>query len=227
MKRNQWSIFCFFVVSCLLIQGCSSNLKQTESGFLEDYSQLKEIEGFSNTKVYKADKFNKNNLSRLKSIKLVPFEIWIDRKGTTSIDIGELAKLHQYFHTNLINKLKPYYEIVETEQEDSLTIRGAFSGIKSVEEGLSVSDFVPIRIVLNAGNSAYLAATDQKDIIVEVSVEAEFMLGTDPAQVFAMTATKQLDTTVADGQKGNFEAVSKVLDIWINNFVEKLIELKE
>lgn len=225
MITNRTQIL-LLIVSSLVIQGCSSQLKQTQSGFLQDYSQLKLVKEYQDTMVYEAEFFDKNALANVKSLKLVPFEIWVKQTDAVGINTEQLKKMHQYFHRQLKEKLQVNYRIVNRVEENTLTIRGAFSGVKIEESSLSATDFIPIRIVLNAGNSAYLTATNQKDVISEVSIEAEFLLGLNTKRAFAMTATKQLDTTVKDASEGNFDAVTKVLDIWINNFVKKLNAVK-
>ena len=107
-----------------------------------------------------------------------------------------------------------------------LSIRGAFSAIKITQPELSPTEFIPFRVVLNAGNAAYLSVTKQRDLITQVGIEVEFKLGKDSPPVFAMTNVKTLDTTVSNSKSGNLEAVKVVLDTWIDNFVEKLAEVR-
>lgn len=214
------------VVNLLILPGCASQLKQTQSGFLQDYSQLKLVKEFENTRVYRSAKFDQQVLSKIDSIKLVPFEVWIKQADVIGINVERVKKLHGYFQSRLKQKLQHYFPIVENAGENTLTLRGAFSGVKLKQSELSLTDFIPLRIVTNAGNSAYLAATDQKDIISEVSIEAELLLGEKQEIVFAMTATKSVSMTVSDSSEGNFEAVTKVLDIWVDGFVKKMIEVK-
>lgn len=136
----------------------------------------------------------------------------------------QLAQLQQHFYLKLTKGLAKYYQIVDEADSETLIIRGAFSRLKLSEPGLSVTDFVPVRIVLNAGNSAYLVATSQQDLISEVSIEAEFLLGDDKVRVFAMTITRELDVTVSDANNGNVAAVKEVLDLWAANFIKTIAE---
>ena len=116
---------------------------------------------------------------------------------------------------------------IQEADENTLTIRGAFSGIKFSDPELSVTDFVPFRIVLNAGNAAYLMATEQKDVFTEISIETEFLLGTDSHRVFAMTASKEVEGTIDKNGNDNVKAVTEVLDIWIDNFIRRLKKVRE
>jgi hypothetical protein len=83
-----------------------------------------------------------------------------------------------------------------------------------------------VRLVLNAGNAAYLNVTNQKDVITEVSIEVEFLLGRNSKRVFAMTATKQLDLTMGESGDDGFKVVTAVLDLWVDNFIKKLASIR-
>jgi len=216
-----------FVFSVLLM-GCASRLNQVKSGFLDDYSQLKNSNDFDNTKVFQATGFDQNTLANIKEIKIVPFEIWIQPSPNSQMAIlnpQRLQELSAYFHQRLKQALQKDYQLVDVTSSETLTIQGAFSNIKLSDPKLSVTDFIPIRLVLNAGNAAYLNVTNQKDVITEVSIEVEFLLGETSKRVFAMTATKKMDLTMGQGGDG-FKAVSEVLDIWIDNFVKKLSNIR-
>ena len=214
------------LTSILLISSCSSSLKQTQSGFINDYSKLKKSEQFEDTYTYRSEKLNRQLIKSIDSVVVTPFEIWLKEKDAAFLSSSQMKEIHLYFQKHLSEKLSEYFEIVNSAGENTLTIRGAFTGIEFSEESLSVSDFIPVRIVLNAGNAAYLAATGQRDTISEVSIEAEFIYGEKSEVVFAMSAAKKVEATVSDGDKGNVEAVKKVLNIWIENFVSKLAQVK-
>jgi hypothetical protein len=210
-----------FVISLSLI-GCTAAPKQIQSGFLKDYSMLKKSTEFKNTSVYHSADFDLKTLKNIEEIYLVPFEIWLNQDNLIGIDDQQLRDLHHYFHKNLKQALQQKYRIVDKASVNSLTIRGAFTGINLTNPELTVSDFLPIKLVFNAGNTAYLSSTDQKDIISSVSIEVEFLMGTTNSRVFAMTAIKKLDLTVSDSKEGNFESVTNVLDVWIENFMKKI-----
>jgi hypothetical protein len=212
---------------CVVLSGCSNAPKQIQSGFLGDYSQFTKSQNYKDTSTYSSPNFNKEMLAQVKQIKLVPFEIWVKHDNTDGINTEQLTKLHIYFHETLKLALQKNYQITEAANEETLTIRGAFSGVKLMEPEISATDFLPIKLVFNAGNSAYLKSTDQKDIISEVSIEVEFLLGNQGERVFAMTASKQLDMTVSNSEEGNLKAVKSVMDIWINNFIKKLAEVNQ
>lgn len=212
---------------CLVLSGCSSTIPQVRSGFLGDYSQLKQSEQYENTRIYQAPGFDRSILAQVTEIKLVPFEVWINQSETGGINTEQWQRLHHYFHATLKQALQPNYRMVTDAGENTLTIRGAFSGVKFSTPDLSVMDLVPFRVVLNAGKAVYLLATEQREVISQVSIETEFLLGPNPNLVFAMTATKQLGVTVNEDNSGNFAAVTEVLDLWVAQFIEELAQARK
>jgi len=212
---------------CLFLAGCSNTIPQVKSGFLGDYSQLQPSTQYDNTSIYQAPGFDLSSLAAVTEIKLEPFEVWIKQSQITSINREQLLELHSYFHRELAQALAPDYQMVTQASENTLTIRGAFSGVKLTKPGWSVLDVTPFRIVINSGNAAYLMATAQRDLLSEVSIEAEFLIGTTPNRAFAMTASKKLDVTVSQQSAGNVDAVTQVLDVWVEQFVEALAKARE
>jgi hypothetical protein len=213
----------------VFLTGCANNLNHLQSGFLGDYSQLKESEVHDNTKVFQATGFEQSTLAAVKEIKIVPFEIWINpsqNNNSALLNPQRLQKLSFYFHQRLKQALQNDYRLVETTSSKTLTIQGAFSNIKLSEPELSVTDFIPVKMVLNTGNVAYLKLTNQKNVITEVSIEVEFLLGETSKRVFAMTATKRMDLTMKQSGDG-FKAVTEVLDTWIDNFIKKLASIRQ
>lgn len=208
-------------------QGCTSTPKHINSGFLDSYDKLQQSEEFTNVLVYTAPGFDKNKLLNIKKIYVEDFELWLQQDQLHVLGSEQLAGIVVYFSDKLRKSLSQYYQIAETPDAETLTIRGAFSNIQVSSPDLSATDFIPFRIVMNAGNAAYLQSTDQQDLLSRVGIEAEFRMGQDKQLVFAMTSDKELDSTVSNDPAGNTEAVKKVLDIWIENFITKIREIHQ
>jgi hypothetical protein len=224
------SIILKFFLSCILIStvlGCASSHPNTKSGYLEDYSQLQQSNEYEDTKIYIAPSFDKALLGPSRKLKIEAFEVWLDQQDKLPLNLNQLAEISRYFQNQFELKLSPTYQVMDVADEETLTIRGAFTGIKLSAPRMSVTDFIPIRLVINAGKAVYLTATNQSDIISEVSIEAEFILGQNPKPVLTITSFKTLESTVSSDNEGNIEAMKKVLDIWVNNFVAALNKIKQ
>ena len=211
----------------VVIQGCGSTATHRETGFLTNYQQLEPSEEFENARVYLAPDFNKEKLAKVDKIFIHPFELWLTEQHLAFLGSQQVAELTGYFHTELVNALSPDYQLVEEMGPNTLGIRGAFTEIKISEPELSPTDFIPFRVVLNAGNLAYLEATGQQDLVTQVGIEVEFTHEQPDKRVLAMTSVKTIDTTVSQGVEGNIQAIKLVLDTWVNNFVKRLAQVRQ
>jgi hypothetical protein len=227
MKTNDVYVKGLFLITFLFMQGCASQLDNTQSGFLGDYSNLQYNKEYENSQIYLENGFDNKRLASIRKIKLEPFEMWLEPNHKSTFNANQLAEIVHYFHKSMSEKLATNYQLVQKTDENTLTIRGAFSGIKFSKPEVLVRDFIPVKIVLNAGNAAYLMATEQKDIFTEISIETEFLLGTTSHRVIAMTATNEVGDTVNTNGEDNVKAVTRVLDIWIDNFISRLKKVRE
>lgn len=210
----------------LFLTGCASNTTQKPTGYLGNYDNFVDSKKFKFTKTYQSPEFNKKDLAKLTKIHLIPFELWLNN-SSTSFNPAQLSGLSRDFHQLLRTELlKKGFQLVETPTADSLTIKGAFSNVSFSAPSLSASDFIPVRIVLNAGNSAYLKLTDKKDVITSVSIEAEFLQGMPQKRVFALLATKSRENALASDNSENSQSVKQILQVWAVNLAKNLHQLK-
>lgn len=220
-------LFALLTLVSLALTGCGATPEHSETGFLSNYEQLQPSKEFNDANVYIASGFGGEELANVQSIHILPFEVWLKADDLLPLGSEQLKNIVSYFKASLGQALSPEYQIVDEARQDTLTIRGAFTSIEVTEPELLPTDFIPFRVVLNAGNAAYLEATDQQDLVTQVGIEVEFLLGQSSTPVFAMTSIKKLDTTVSEGKAGNTEAVKAVLDTWIRNFVSKLEKVRQ
>ena len=192
---------------------------------MSDYSKLRDSSKYENTRVYVSPKFDKSLLAVSGKIKIEPFEIWIRQENIQSFNPDRLVELSQYFHGELTRGLQSSYQIMDVADKDTVTIRGAFTNVKLQTPSMSATDFIPIRLIINAGNSAYLQMTDQQNLVGQLAIEAEFLMGLDNEPTFMMIATKSLESTVSEDVEGNSKALENVLKVWADNFVTEIGKL--
>lgn len=218
-----WVLACVF----LMLSGCKSTSKTTKTGFLGDYSELAPSSSYPNTDVFISPDFNRDLLAKINKVHIQDFHLLLPKQSASLIGSSQLQDVVVYFSETLKNRLADDYQIVDGAATDVLSIRGALTNININEPEMSITDVLPFRVVINAGNAAYLEATGQQDLITQVGLEAEFTMGELNRRVFAMSAIKKLDTTVDEGAEGNVQAVKQVIDTWINNFVSALKDIRQ
>lgn len=222
-------VLLFFVLfSALLLSGCINITDQQKSGFLKNYDDFVDVVDPDYTKVYRAPNFTINTIATMNKIKLVPFEMWVTPGPEAKFTKAQLKVLSEYLNQQLTSKLVDNnYQVVDRVGPNTMTIRGALSGVKFEDPEISPLDFVPFRIVVNAGNYAYLQIVDKKDVTTKVSLEIEFLQGVRRQRVLAAISTKYVDTTIANSGIDNMEAVQSLLDDWADKFVERLVEIRD
>lgn len=75
MVSHRFTRFLAIIASTLIIYGCASDPKGTDSGYLGDYSMLKTKPNYENTRVYVSPEFDKSAF-RSGVIFVEPFEVW-------------------------------------------------------------------------------------------------------------------------------------------------------
>lgn len=211
----------------VLLCGCSTTPKHTETGFLSNYSNLQLSNEYPDARIYVSPAFSKDDFAKIKKIYIAPFEVWLSQDAMAFLGSQHISQSSQYFYNALANKLGDDFQIVSDMGPETLGVRGAFTDVKLNSPSISPTDILPFKVVMNAGNLAYLEATGQQDLVTQVGIEVEFSMTSLNNIVFAMTSVKTLDTTVDKGVDGNIQAMKLVIDKWVDNFAKALNNAKK
>jgi len=213
------------IFTSLLLSGCSNRLAQPKfkSGFLKDYRFFKKNPNTDNSWIRTKPGFRLTKLSRYKKIALNPIEIWLDpTEKANIIDPKKQAKLTAYFEQQIKNKVGDRFEFVEPGSKDSLLIKMALTNIEELDPELSPLDVLPFRIVMMAGEQAYLLATAQKAVIGAASLEIEFVdTNSNRGIVAVIVSNKTTEVNVSDNDS-NIESVKLVIDDWVERLATAL-----
>jgi len=223
--QSKISAISIMFLSSLLLSGCMNITDQQKSGFLKNYEGFEDVYDPDYTKVYRSENFTVDMIADMERIRLVPFEMLVAEGATFTPP--ELDELSQYFHKQMGDRLiANNYKLVKLAGPRTITIRGAFSGVKFDEPELMPTDFIPFRMVLNAGNFTYLQITDKSDVTTKVSVEIEFLKGIRRERILAAISTKYVDNTIANSGVDDMTVVKALLDMWAEKFVDRLVEIR-
>lgn len=220
------------ITALALLAGCSSTIDTTKSGFLPDYRLLTPSDKYPDTNLYVSDELKNGALKNVSTIYLPHFEVWIKAKEQKFLYIHpqKVAKLSTYMRDQLQAKLSPNFNVVLTQpakRDDSvLTITGAFTEVNFSETSMGVRDFIPVKLVYNAGKTAYLAATEQTEALTKVSLESAFYIGENNKPALMMSAHKEVELVLQQNGGENIKAVKGILDNWIDNFVNAINKAK-
>jgi hypothetical protein len=217
----------FLLMTIALLFGCSNRLQvpDSKSGFLSDYHLFKPNPRMDNSWVRAKRNVNLETLQSYKSIAIAPVELWLDPNKATHIkDKNKQAALNAYFEQLIKTKIGDKYQIVPKGTKDSLLIRLALTSIGEKSPEFEVLDILPFRIVLNAGEGAYRLATNQKAVIGEAGLEAEFVDTNTGEGLIAIIMNSKSDEMNVDDQPNNIDSIKAILDGWVDQLASALNE---
>jgi hypothetical protein len=215
------------LMTITLLFGCSSRLQvpDTKSGFLNDYRLFKPNPRLDNSWVRVKQNVTLETLQNYKSIAIAPVELWLDPNKPTHIkDKNKQEALNAYFEQLIKERIGNKYQIVPKGTKDSLLIRLALTNLTEKTPEFEVLDILPFRIVLNAGEGAYRLATDQKAVIGEAGLEAEFVDTNTGEGLVAIIMNSKSDEMNVNDQPNNIDSIKAVIDAWVEQLANALNE---
>jgi len=217
----------FLLMTIVLLSGCSNRLQvpDSKSGFLNNYHLFKPNPRMDNSWVRTKKNVTIETLKSYKSIAIAPIELWLaPRKPTQITDKNKQKALNAYFEQLIKDKLADSYKIVPQGTKDSLLIRLALTNIEEKSPEFEVLDILPFRIAINAGEGAYRLATDQKAVIGEAGLEAEFVDTNTGDGLVAIIMNSKTDEMNVDDKASNIDSLKAIIDGWVAQLANALQE---
>ena len=143
----------FFKVAALAgllaLAGCSSKIAKPEqySGFLKDYSNLKETTSASGKPELRwiSPDYNPSNYD---NVVYNPITYYPVPKPTTQVGEKALSDILSYTNKEMKQAISERKPLATTAGKRSLIFRGAITGVDSSKEGLQFYEVVPVALVV-------------------------------------------------------------------------------
>jgi hypothetical protein len=225
MKRTLPNIGLLLLVYwVLLITGCATT-QQTRSvepsGFLGDYSQLKE--GVKDRALlYYLDpdaKFSKYN-----QVMIDPVSMWVTEDSTLKdLPKDELLNLGHYFYMAVRRQLEPDYAIVENPGPNTMRIRLALTEAKGSKVVLdTVSTVIPTTRLISTGKKL---ATGTHSFVGQATAEVEILDSITNRRLAAAVDSRAGGRTLK-GSTDTWDDVNEAADYWAKQLRTRLEELR-
>ncbi|MGG6351089.1 DUF3313 domain-containing protein [Pseudomonas putida] len=208
----------------LLLHGCASKYVEPDqySGFLKDYSKLKEEKSPSGAAVMRWIKPG-IDVSQFSSVYVEPSQFYPKPQPTEKIPQQTLTGITQYYDQALKTQFSKALPLATSPGPGVLVVRPAITGVSAKTKGLRPYEVIPIALVA-AGIST---ATGIRDQDTSVATEAAFLDGRSNevvAEVVRKGAGADLENSSQVMQAKDARAV---LDGWARDMVNAFQALKK
>ena len=210
-------------IATLGVVGCSSKTVEPDqySGFLKDYSQLKETKSPSGAEVMRwMDP--KLDINKFSSVYVEPSQLYPKPQATEKIPQQTLNGITSYYDQALKRELSKSLPLATGPGPGVIVIRPAITAVSSKTEGLHVYEVIPIALVA----AAVSTATGIRDQETTLATEAVFLDGSSNkvvAQVVRKGTGQPLDNSSQVLKSNDFKAV---IDGWASDMHQTYLKLK-
>jgi hypothetical protein len=210
-------------IASLALMGCASKVTQPNeySGFLGDYSRLKEEKSPSGAEVMRwVDP--KIDLGKYSSVYIEPTQLYPKPQPTVKIPAATLAGITSYYDQALKREAGKSLPLATSPGPGVLVVRAAITAVSSKTEGLKPYEVIPIALVA----AAVSTASGIRDQETTLGTEAVFLDGANNA-VIAQVVRKGTGKPLSNAsQVMKPDDVKNVIDGWASDLHQSYLRLK-
>jgi len=210
-------------IASLGVVGCSSKTVAPDeySGFLKDYSQLKEAKSPSGAEVMRwVDP--KLDINKFTSVYIEPTQLYPKPQPTAKIPQQTLNGITAYYDQALKREVGKSLPLASGPGPGVIVVRAAITAVNSKTEGLRAYEVIPIALVA----AAVTTASGSRDQETTLATEAVFIDGGNNkvvAQVVRKGTGKPLEN---DSQVMKADDVKAVIDGWASDMHQSYLKMK-
>ncbi|WP_434611188.1 DUF3313 domain-containing protein [Pseudomonas sp. D2-30] len=210
-------------IASLALMGCSSKVTQPDeySGFLGDYSRLKEEKSPSGAEVMRwVDP--QIDLAKYSSVYIEPTQLYPKPQPTVKIPAGTLAGITSYYDQALKREAGRSLPLATSPGPGVLVVRAAITAVSSKTEGLKPYEVIPIALVA----AAVSTASGIRDQETTLGTEAVFLDGGNNAVVAQVVRKGTGKPLSNESQVMKPDDVKGVIDGWASDLHQSYLQLK-
>lgn len=211
-------------LATLVLAGCASKVQQPDeySGFLKDYSRLKEARSPSGAEVMRwVDPSIK--VDQYTSVYIEPSQLYPAPKPTEKIPQSTLNAITAYYDQALKREISKVLPLASAPGPGVIVVRPAITAVSSQTESLAPYEYIPVALVA----AAVTTASGIRDQETQLSTEAVFIDGKNQhviAQVVRKGTGKPLSNA---SQVMKADDVKAVIDGWASDMRQSFQKVKD
>ncbi|MBX9408304.1 DUF3313 domain-containing protein [Pseudomonas baetica] len=210
-------------IATLTVLGCSSKTVAPDeySGFLKDYSLLKEAKSPSGAEVMRwIDP--KADINKFTSVYIEPTQLYPQPQPTAKIPQQTLNGITRYYDQALKREIGKSLPLATGPGPGVMVVRAAITAVSSKTEGLKPYEVIPIALVA----AAVSTASGIRDQETTLATEAVFLDGANN-KVVAQVVRKGTGKPLAnESQVMKADDVKSVIDGWASDLNQSYLKLK-
>jgi hypothetical protein len=211
-------------IATIGVMGCSSKVTQPDeySGFLSDYSNLKEAKSPSGAQVMRWVDPNLS-LSRYNAVYIELTQFYPKPQASTKIPESTLQGISTYYSQALKRELEKSLPLADGPGPGVIVVRAAITAVSSKTESLKPYEYIPVALLV-ATVSTGAGIRDQETTL---GTEAQFLDGAS-GKVVAQVVRKGTGKPLAnDSQVMKADDVKSVIDGWASDLHQSFLKLKK
>ena len=211
-------------IASIGVVGCASKVQQPDeySGYLKDYSRLKEAKSPSGADVMRwVDP--KLNVNKYTSVYVEPSQLYPAPKPTEKIPQSTLNDITNYYDQALKREISKSLPLASGPGPGVIVVRPAITAVSSKTESLAPYEYIPVALVA----AAVSTASGIRDQETQLATEAVFIDGQSQeviAQVVRKGTGKPLNNA---SQVMKADDVKAVIDGWASDMHQSYLKLKK
>jgi len=211
-------------LATLVLAGCASKVQQPDeySGFLKDYSRLKEARSPSGAEVMRwVDPTIK--VDQYTSVYIEPSQLYPAPKPTEKIPQSTLNAITAYYDQALKREISKVLPLASAPGPGVIVVRPAITAVSSQTESLAPYEYIPGALVA----AAVTTASGIRDQETRLSTEAVFIDGNDQ-HVIAQVVRKGTGKSLSNAsQVMKADDVKAVIDGWASDMRQSFQKVKD
>ncbi|KAF1369145.1 DUF3313 domain-containing protein [Yokenella regensburgei] len=197
------------LTAMLALTGCASKIAQPTqySGFLKDYSNLKETTSASGAPELRwiDPNYNPANYDNVVYNPIIYYPV---PKPNTQVGEKALDQIRNYTNTQMKKAIAERKPLATTEGPRSLIFRGAITGVDSSKEGLQFYEVIPVAMIV-AGTQA---ATGHRTMDTSLYFEGELIDARTNKPVIKVVRKGEGKTLANENTPMTIDTLKQVID---------------
>jgi hypothetical protein len=211
------TVFSFFAAAAVaaLLGGCAGSAppKDDQSGYLGNYSNLKETTGAGGARFYRyvSSRFTPANYDAVivKEVQFYP----PNPQPTDKVSAETLQQIRDYLSTTLREKIGEKVRVVNTPGRGVCTVNVAITAVAGEEEGIKPYQVLPVAFVATMAYRGVAGTPEDARILVEAKV-VDSLSGDVLLKSVRAGTGEQLKKNLAGQREVTLAAVKPVIDRW-------------